>query len=51
MIGDNPARDVGGALAAGLRAVWVNRLGAARPSELSADVPEVATLRDLPQML
>ena len=51
MVGNSLERDVDGALAAGLRAVWVNRFGEARPGDLSQDVPEIATLRDLPAIL
>jgi putative hydrolase of the HAD superfamily len=50
MVGDSLARDVEGALAAGLRAVWVNRTGA-RPPDTPSDVPEIATLADLPATL
>jgi putative hydrolase of the HAD superfamily len=50
MVGDSLARDVDGAVAAGLRGVWVNRAGLARPPDRS-DVIEVSTLRDLPLAL
>ncbi len=50
MIGDSLARDVDGAIAAGLGAVWVNRSGQPRPDG-SADVPEVAALAELPAVL
>lgn len=36
MIGDNPVADIAGARAAGLRAVWLNRAGAAWPADLPA---------------
>jgi len=51
MVGNSLARDVAGALAAGLRAVWVNRFGEARPADLAAEVREITTLRDLPEIL
>lgn len=41
MVGDNWLADVVGALAVGIRPVWLNRLGVARP------LPEVAELRSL----
>lgn len=50
MIGDSRSRDVQGALTAGLGAVWVNRFGRARPHD-EPDVPEIATLDDLPAAL
>jgi len=50
MVGDSLARDVDGAVAAGLTGVWVNRAGLARPPDRS-DVIEVSTLRDLPLAL
>ncbi len=50
MVGDNLAKDVDGALAAGLRAVWVNRGADERPPERS-DLREIASLAELPAML
>jgi putative hydrolase of the HAD superfamily len=50
MVGDSLARDVDGALAAGLGAVWVNRFGSPRPAH-RADLVEVSTLSDLPAVL
>jgi putative hydrolase of the HAD superfamily len=50
MIGDSIEKDVNGALAAGLQAVWVNRSGRARPDDLP-DVPAVTTLEELPLAL
>lgn len=38
MVGDNPARDVAGALAAGLRSVWVQRNGRERDGRYPADL-------------
>jgi len=38
MVGDNPARDVAGGRAAGLRTVWVQRLGLARDPRHPADL-------------
>jgi putative hydrolase of the HAD superfamily len=50
MVGDSMACDVDGARAAGLDAVWVNRLGRHRTSG-ELDVHEVATLAELPAAL
>jgi putative hydrolase of the HAD superfamily len=50
MVGDSLTRDVKGAVAAGLGAVWVNRFGRARPDGYS-EFPEVATLAKLPVAL
>jgi putative hydrolase of the HAD superfamily len=38
MIGDNPARDVAGAIAAGMRSVWVQRNNRARDERFQADL-------------
>jgi putative hydrolase of the HAD superfamily len=43
MLGDSFARDIDGALSAGLKAIWVNRLGHPRPAD-RREVVEVATL-------
>ena len=51
MVGNSLEHDIAGALRAGLRAVWVNRSGESRPSDLSETVPEIATLRELPETL
>jgi putative hydrolase of the HAD superfamily len=50
MVGDSLARDVDGAIAAGLRAVWVNRSGSSRPEDHPGLV-EITTLSDLPRAL
>ncbi|MEQ4206285.1 HAD hydrolase-like protein [Actinopolymorpha sp. B9G3] len=50
MVGDNFARDVEGARAVGLGAVWVNRFGRSR-SGSHPEVPEVTTLSELPATL
>jgi putative hydrolase of the HAD superfamily len=50
MIGDSIAKDVDGALAAGLGAVWVNRNGSSVPADRE-DVVEISTLNDLPEAL
>jgi putative hydrolase of the HAD superfamily len=50
MVGDSLSRDVSGAIAAGLGAVWVNRLGRVR-SDGAHEVSEVTTLTDLPAAL
>ena len=44
--GGSRARDVDGALAAGLGAVWVNRYGRPRPED-RPDLVEVSTLAGL----
>jgi len=48
MIGDSLARDVDGALATGLRAVWVNRFGAGPGRD---GVPEISSLAELPGLI
>ena len=50
MIGDSIARDVDGAIAAGLQGVWVNRTKQSRPAD-RPDLVEVTTLSDLPAAL
>lgn len=50
MVGDSIAKDIDGALAAGLGAVWVNRNGHSAPTD-RADVVEISTLSDLPEAL
>jgi putative hydrolase of the HAD superfamily len=50
MIGDSIARDVDGAIAAGLQGVWVNRTKQPRPADRDGLV-EVTTLSDLPTAL
>lgn len=50
MVGDSIAKDVDGALAAGLGAVWVNRLGHSAPSN-RPDLTEITTLGDLSSAL
>lgn len=49
MVGDSVEKDVHGALAVGLGAVWVNRAGRPRPDGL--EVPEVRSLSELPRVL
>lgn len=49
-VGDNPHRDVAGAHAAGLCAVWLNRSGAPYPSDLPPPHHEVATLAAVPRL-
>lgn len=48
MIGDSLAKDVDGARAAGLRAIWLNR-GRASLSRGRRDLIEIPTLNDLPE--
>ena len=50
MIGDSLTRDIDGAMAAGLRGVWVNRTGQPRPAD-RPDLVEVTTLSELPAVL
>jgi putative hydrolase of the HAD superfamily len=47
MVGDSLDRDVGGARAAGLRGVWINRAGLAQPDGVTA----ITTLAELPALL
>jgi putative hydrolase of the HAD superfamily len=50
MVGDNLEKDVDGALAAGLDAIWLNRDGKPRPAD-RADLNEIARLEELPAAL
>ena len=50
VVGDSLARDVDGAIAAGLSTVWVNRSGRSRPEDRPGLV-EITTLSDLPAAL
>lgn len=50
MVGDSLSRDVDGALAAGLSAIWVNRIGRAPPRR-RPDVTQIASLEQLPAAL
>lgn len=50
MIGDSFERDIEGALAAGLGAVWLNRSGHATPDARDG-IPEITTLSELPALL
>ncbi|MEQ4302703.1 HAD family hydrolase [Plantactinospora sp. B6F1] len=49
-VGDSPSKDVEAAQAAGLRAVWLNRAGLARPAGLRPDA-EIRSLAELPALL
>jgi FMN phosphatase YigB (HAD superfamily) len=49
MIGDSLDRDVDGALAAGLGAVWINRFGPPGPGR--DGVAEISGLAELPALL
>lgn len=57
MVGDSISKDVDGALAAGLGAIWINRNGRPLPEDARslpedrADLVEISTLRDLPSAL
>jgi FMN phosphatase YigB (HAD superfamily) len=46
-VGDNPAGDIGGALAAGLRAVWFDWEGMAYPRHLPPPTLRIGALREL----
>jgi putative hydrolase of the HAD superfamily len=50
MVGDNLAKDVDGALAVGLGAIWVNRDGKERPAD-RPDLVEIGGLAELPSVL
>lgn len=50
MVGDSISKDVDGALAAGLRAVWLNRNGSSAPSGLVTPI-EISTLANLSRAL
>jgi putative hydrolase of the HAD superfamily len=50
MLGDSLARDIDGALSAGLQAIWVNRLRHPRPADRE-EVVEVSTLAEAVAML
>lgn len=50
-VGDNPAADISGALAYGLRAVWLNSNGAVYPPELTPPTVEIENLRELPAVI
>jgi putative hydrolase of the HAD superfamily len=47
MVGDNLERDVAGAQALGMRAIWVDRTGGRRPDGVVPDA-RVATLPEVP---
>jgi putative hydrolase of the HAD superfamily len=50
MVGDSLAKDVDGAIAAELRAVWLNRDGLTAPTDRT-DLMEISTLGDLRRVL
>jgi putative hydrolase of the HAD superfamily len=50
MVGDSISKDIDGAVAAGLGAVWVNRGGHGAPTD-RGDLVEISTLDDLPDAL
>lgn len=50
-VGDNPHRDVAGALACGLGAVWLNRDDAPYPADAPAPHHAIGDLRELPGLL
>lgn len=50
MVGDSISKDMDGALAAGLSAVWVNRSGSSAATARD-DLVEISTLGDLPDLL
>jgi putative hydrolase of the HAD superfamily len=49
MVGDSLRRDVDGALAAGLRPVWINRAARPRPDD-RPDLVEIRGLAELPEV-
>ncbi len=49
-VGDNPAGDVGGALAAGLRAVWFDWEGLAYPRDVPPPTLRIGGLRELERL-
>jgi putative hydrolase of the HAD superfamily len=49
MVGDSVDKDIRGAQAAGLRAVWLNRTGLSVPEDLG--VPHISSLTELPGVL
>lgn len=51
MLGDNPMRDVAGAQAVGIRAVWVRRYAHLTPAEGVTPLAELSDLRPLPGLL
>jgi FMN phosphatase YigB (HAD superfamily) len=51
MVGDSIPRDVDGALAAGLGAVWVNRSGSSSATPRDDLLVEISTLSELPDLL
>jgi putative hydrolase of the HAD superfamily len=50
MVGDSIAKDIDGALRAGLGAVWINRNRSSPPPN-RFDLAEIATLSDLPALI
>jgi putative hydrolase of the HAD superfamily len=50
MVGDSLRNDVDGPVAAGLRAIWLNRTGEPRPADRD-DIVEIADLQELPATL
>ena len=50
MVGDSIANDVDGPVAAGLRAIWLNRTGESRPAD-RGDLVEIDDLHALPDAL
>jgi putative hydrolase of the HAD superfamily len=51
MVGDNWQADVVGALAVGIRPVWLNRLGVARPLSAVAELPSLEPLGEAYQLI
>jgi FMN phosphatase YigB (HAD superfamily) len=50
-VGDNPITDISGAIAYGLRAVWINSDGASYPEGLAKPTAQIEALTELPALV
>ena len=50
-IGDDPVRDISGAVDAGIRSIWLNRAGQPWPQDEYRADRQIATLAELPEIL
>ncbi len=50
-VGDNPVNDIDGALAYGVRAIWMDAYGDSYPSHLTPPVATITKLSDLPTVI